>query len=119
VAYEINRIDGAVLYVRISGIMQLSDQESLQTAGMGLIKQGRKVRLLVTLENFQGWEKGVDWGDVDFMTAHGDDVAKIALVGDERWKEQFFAFVGRGLRSTEVEFFPTFSVKEAEKWVRA
>jgi hypothetical protein len=54
VAYEIIRIDGAVLYVRISGVMKLADQQSLQGAGMELIAQGRKVRLFVTLEDFEG-----------------------------------------------------------------
>ena len=118
-AYEIIRIDGAVLHVRISGVMKLADQDSLQAAGMDLIAGGRKVRLLVTLVDFQGWEKGVDWSDVGFMTAHGDDIAKMAIVGDERWKDQVFAFVGKGYRSTHIEFFPSSSTKEAESWIRA
>lgn len=116
-AYEIMRINDAVLYVRISGIMKLADQQSLQTAGMDLIAQGKKVRLFVTLENFQGWEKGVDWGDVGFLIAHGNDIAKIAIVGDERWKDQVLAFVGKGYRTTEIEFFPSASLKEADRWI--
>lgn len=116
-AYEIVRIDGTVLYAKISGVMKLADQESMQTAGLGVIAQGRKVRLFVTLENFQGWEKGADWGDVGFLMAHGNDIAKIAIVGDERWKEQVFAFVGKGFRHTEIEFFPSSSLKEAENWI--
>jgi hypothetical protein len=117
-ACEIVRIEGAVLYARITGVMKLADQEILQKAGMGLVAGGRKLRLHVTLEGFQGWEKGVDWGDVDFLMAHGDDIARIAIVGDARWKDQTFAFVGKGFRSTEVEFFPPSSAKEAEEWVQ-
>jgi hypothetical protein len=86
-ACEITRIDDAGLYVRISGIMKLADQQSLQASGMELIAQHKKVRLLVTLEDFQGWEQGVDWGDIGFLLAYGNDVAKIAFVGDERWKD--------------------------------
>lgn len=118
-AHEVILIDGTTVYIKISGVMKLADQQSLQTAGMGLIAQGKKVRLLVTLENFQGWEKGVDWGDVGFLMAHGNDIAKIAVVGDERWKEQIFAFLGKGLRTTEIEFFRSSSMKEAESWVNA
>lgn len=118
-AYEIIRIEGAVLYVRVSGVMKLADQEALQKAGIGLIAEGRKVRLHVTLDEFQGWEKGVDWGDVDFLMAHGNDIAKIAIVGDERWKDQILVFVGKGLRTTEIEFFPPSSAKEAEAWIHA
>ncbi|NLI31834.1 MAG: STAS/SEC14 domain-containing protein [Deltaproteobacteria bacterium] len=118
-AYGITRIDDAVLHVTISGVMKLSDQQSLQTAGMELIAKGRKLRLLVTLVDFQGWEKGVDWGDVGFMIAHGDDIAKMAFVGDERWKDQVFAFVGKGFRTTEIEFFPSASMTAAESWIHA
>jgi hypothetical protein len=118
-AYEITRSDDAVLYVKISGIMRLADQESLQTAGMALIAQGKKVRLHVTLEDFRGWEKDEDWGDVGFLMVHGNDIAKIAFVGDERWKDQVFAFVGKGLRTTEIEFFPSLSSKEADIWIHA
>jgi hypothetical protein len=119
VAYDIIRIDGAVLYVRISGVMRLADQSSLQDAGMKLMARGQKVRIHVTLEHFRGWEKGVDWGDVDFFLSHGNDVSKIALVGDERWKEQLFAFLGKGFRTTEIEMFPASSAEEAESWVHA
>jgi hypothetical protein len=118
-AHEIIRIDGAVLYVRLSGVMKLADQQSLQAAGMKLIAPGRKVRLFVTLEDFKGWEKGVDWGDIGFLMEHGDDIAKMAIVGDARWKDQVFAFVGKGLRSTEIEFFTPSSVKEADSWIQA
>jgi hypothetical protein len=119
VAYEIIRIEDDILCIRISGVMKLADQQALQSTGMVPISRGRKVKLLVTLESFQGWEKGVDWGDVDFLMAHGNDVAKIAIVGDERWKDEIFAFVGKGLRTTEIEFFPASSMKEAESWVHA
>jgi hypothetical protein len=118
-AHKIIRIDGAVLYVRVSGVMKLTDQQSLQTAGLELIAQGRKVRLFVTFEDFEGWEKGVDWGDIGFLMAHGDDIAKMAIVGDERWKDQIFAFVGKGLRTTEIEFFPPSSMTEAGSWIQA
>jgi hypothetical protein len=99
--------------------MKLADQQSLQSTGMELIAQDKKVRLLVTLENFRGWEQGVDWGDIGFLLAYGNDIAKIAFVGDERWKDLAFAFVGKGLRTTEIEFFPSSSSKEAERWIHA
>jgi len=118
-AYEVIRIDGDVFYVRISGVMKLVDQEAFQKLAMKWIAQGRRARLLATLEDFRGWEKGVDWGDIGFFMEHGDDVAKMAIVGDERWKDEVFAFVGKGLRTTEVEFFPSSSLKEAERWILA
>lgn len=116
-ACEIMRTDGAVICARISGVMKLTDLQTLQLAGMDVIRQGSKPRLLVMLENFQGWEKGADWGDVGFQIAHGNDIDKIALVGDEKWKDNVFAFVGKGLRTTKIEFFTHSALKEADIWI--
>ena len=118
-ACEIIRTDGAVLYAKISGIMRIADLQSLQSAGMGILKQGIKARLLVTLENFQGWEKGADWGDIGFQISHGKDIEKMAFVGDAKWKDDVFAFVGKGLRSTQIEFFSPSALKEADSWIRS
>jgi hypothetical protein len=118
VACEITRIEGAALYARISGEMKAADQQALQKAGLGLISRHGKVRLHVTLEGFRGWEKGVDWSDIDFLMTHGRDVAKIAVVGEERWKEQILAFLGKGLRPTEIEFFTPASAGEADRWIQ-
>ncbi|MGR9036300.1 MAG: STAS/SEC14 domain-containing protein [Gammaproteobacteria bacterium] len=117
-AYEILDIDNKVICVRIRGLMRLADQNALQGLARDLIEQGRKPRLLVVTSNFEGWEKNDGWDDVGFLMDYGDAVAKIAIVGDERWKEQAFMFSGKGLRATEIEFFPPSQSKEAELWIR-
>lgn len=117
--YEIIDIDNAVVCVRLSGLMRFADQQALQGLARDLIEQGKKVRVLVLAEAFQGWERTDDWNDVGFLMEHGDDIIKMAIVGDERWKDDVFLFVGKGLRTTAVEFFPVASRMEAERWVRA
>jgi hypothetical protein len=118
-ACEIIRTDGAILYVRISGVMRLADQVSIQSEGLKLMGQGGKARLLVTFDGFQGWDKGSDWGDVGFFVAHANDIEKIAIVGDEKWKDDAFAFVGKGLRTTQIEFFSPSALKDADSWIRS
>ena len=116
-AYEIIEIDGDVMRVRISGVMRLSDQNELQSKALNLIEAGRKPRLLVATEDFEGWEKGAGWDDVGFLIDHGDQVVKIAIVGEDRWKEQAFLYIGKGLRATEVEFYTPDLLQEAETWL--
>jgi SpoIIAA-like len=118
VAYEIIEIDGDLIRVCIRGVMRLSDQDAVQRAAQRLIEEGRKPRLLVTAENFSGWEKGEGWGDIGFLSLYGNEIAKIAIVGEERWREQAFLFSGKGLRTTAIEFFAPSSLPHAEKWVR-
>ncbi len=117
-AYEILGTDGHVIAVRIAAWMRPSDQKALQEVAAARMAQGRKIRLLVRLENFLGWERGAGWDDVGFLMEHGDDIEKMAIVGEDRWKEDVFLFVGKGLRATEIEFFAPESLREAEDWVR-
>lgn len=118
-AYEIVKTDGPVLHIQIKGVMQLADHQAMQADAKKLISQGLKPRVLVNAVDFQGWEKGADWGDVSFLSDYGDDIVKMAIVGDEQWKDQIFMFVAKGLRKTAVEYFPASALARAEAWLRA
>ncbi len=118
-AFEIIKVEDSVVHIRIKDLMQVADKNKLESLGTDMISKGKKIRLVVLLENFKGWEKSDVWGDVEFMMDHGDDIVRMAIVGDERWKEQVLIFVGKGLRKTEIEFFPPSSMKKAEDWVSA
>jgi hypothetical protein len=114
----LSQTDDALVHVRLTGVMQLADQTTLQTRAKQWIDRGLKPRVLAVIENFQGWQKGVDWGDVTFLSTHGDDVAKIAIVGDPQWKDQAFMFLAKGLRATQIEYFAPSARAEAEAWIR-
>jgi hypothetical protein len=118
-AYEIVKTDGPMVHLRIKGTLQLVDQQAVQAVAKKMISQGLKPRVLISAEGFQGWEKGADWGDVSFLSDYGDDIVKMAIVGDEKWKDQVFMFVAKGLRKTAVEYFPPEALALAEAWVRA
>ncbi len=115
----ITRIENGFISANISGVMRLDDHKALQHIARQIIATGRKVRFLAILENFQGWEKGVDWSDIGFFVDHGNDIAKMAIVGDKGWREDVFAFAGKGLRATEIEYFTPDLLEEAEAWVHA
>lgn len=118
-ACEIVLIEDNLVVARISGVMRLADLKALQDIAARIIAGGKAVRLLAVLEDFRGWDKAADWGNVDFFVAHGNQVARMAFVGDEHAREEVFAFVAKGLRDTEIEFFPTDRMQDAESWIRA
>ena len=72
--------------LRISGILKRSEFGAEQSALARRIDIGSKPRLLVVLENFEGWERGADWNDLDFMISHGGKILKIAIVAEPRWR---------------------------------
>jgi hypothetical protein len=101
--------------LRISGILKRSEFAAEQSALGRTI--GSKPRLLVILENFEGWERGADWNDLDFMISHGGKISKIAIVGEPRWETLALAFAGAGVRRAPVKFFPPSELEQARRWL--
>jgi SpoIIAA-like len=79
------------------------------------VREG-KVRALVIL-GFEAWERHEDWGDVSFMMEEGQQIEKMAIVGDEKWRDDALAFTAKGFRPTAIEFFPSSRLNEAHTWV--
>ena len=110
---------GPYLEVRISGVMSVADMRQLQSLAAAIIAGGEQPRSLVVLDGFEGWSSDKGWNDVSFLDEHGDQVARMAIVGDEKWKDQMFMFTAKGLRATRIEYFPLTRIEEARAWVRA
>ena len=51
------------------------------------------------------------------MISHGNEIAKIAIVGDGRWEPEGLAFAGAGFRRAPVKFFPSDQQTEARAWL--
>jgi len=103
--------------LRISGILKRSEFAAEQSALARAIDIGSKPRLLVILENFEGWERGADWNDLDFLISHGGKIPKIAIVAEARWEPLALAFAGAGVRRAPVKFFPPNELEQARSWL--
>ncbi len=106
-----------IYVLRISGILKRSQFAAEQSALARQIDSGSKPRLLVILENFEGWERGADWNDLDFMISHGGKISKIAVVAESRWETLALAFAGAGVRRAPVKFFPPNELEQARSWL--
>jgi hypothetical protein len=106
------------LYVlRISGTLTKPDLGGVQSTATGEIEKGAKPRMLVLLEDFEGFERGETWGELEFLSTHTNDIEKIAIVGPPRWEAHALAFAGAGSRSAPVRYFPTAKSAEALTWL--
>jgi stage II sporulation SpoAA-like protein len=109
-------LDG-ICTLRISGVLKRSEFGAEQNALARDIDVGSKPRLLAILENFEGWERGADWNDLDFLMSHGGEIAKIAIVAEPRWEVPALAFAGAGVRRAPVKFFPPNELEQARSWL--
>ena len=103
--------------LRIGGILKRSEFAAEQSALARAIDIGSKPRLLVILEDFEGWQRGADWNDLDFLISHGGKISKIAIVAEPRWEPLALAFAGAGVRHAPVKFFPPNELEQARSWL--
>lgn len=110
---------GPVISANITGELSNSEVRQMQTAALEAIRTCGKISALFLLQDFQGWKRAADWGDVTFLTEHDKDIAKIAVVGEDQWRDSVYAFLAKGFRQAEVEFFLPGDLAKARGWLSA
>ncbi|HEY2432226.1 MAG TPA: STAS/SEC14 domain-containing protein [Vicinamibacterales bacterium] len=111
------RSDGANVYrADISGRLTEDGLKALQRAAAQEIRRGGRLRLLIVLKEFEGWDNGAG-RDLGFYIRHGSDIERIAIVGDERWQSEALMFAGAGLRKAPVVYFRSRDALQAASWV--
>jgi len=118
-AIEIVNVSGKLLEVKIRGVLEKADHDRIIGITKGAIVREGKIRALIIAESFEGWGRSGDWGDVSFMMEEGQHIEKMAIVGDEKWRDDALAFTAKGFRPTAIEFFPASRINEARLWLNA
>jgi hypothetical protein len=105
--------------VRVSGLLKKSDMDAMQAEASKQLaaKPDARFNVLLIVEDFKGWEGGVNWGDMSFYAAHGDKMQKIAIVGDPKREADWMMFMGGGIRPSPVKYFPTGKMADARAWL--
>jgi hypothetical protein len=114
---EIIDAAGKLLQLKVRGLLEKADYDRIIQIAKEAIEREGHVRALIILEAFEGWERRGDWGDVSFMTEQGQHIEKMAIVSDEKWQDDAFAFTAKGFRATAIEFFAPSRLNEARTWL--
>ena len=105
--------------VQIKGIFSFEDLKEIENKVRAEINHSQKIKLLILAEQFSGWGKDGDWGDLTFMYEHDPYIEKIAVVAKGKWKDQILMFVGADRRQASVEFFLDDGEEDARIWLRS
>jgi len=117
--YIISDRNGPIISVKISGEVSRVEVGQIQAAALKAIQRCGKISALLILDDFRGWKREGNWGDISFMTQHDKEIAKIAVVGDEQWRDLIYAFLAKGFRSAAIEYFPRADLTKARVWLEA
>jgi len=105
-----------VVVVTVSGLLGASEWLAAQRAVSELITEQAWSSILVIVENFDGFARG-DWNDMSFQLKHDGQIARIAIVADQKWEDEMLMFAGAWLRKVEIRFFPSSALTQARVWV--
>lgn len=67
---------GKLISVKITGELKKAELDRMQAVATEFMKREGKIKMLVFLEDFLGWERGADWEDVNFQLEHDRDIEK-------------------------------------------
>lgn len=115
---EIASVESGIMTVRVSARLTQSELAAVQKEAGTIIGRLGSVRILVLAEHFQGWEEGGQWNDFSFQEAHDQHIGRMAIVGDERWRDLSLLFASQGLRSFPIEFFAPGRLADARAWLQ-
>jgi hypothetical protein len=106
-----------VLTIQISGKLRQPELAAAQKAAAESLQKQGASRLLVLAQNFQGWEKRGDWGDLSGQMQLDAQIDRMAIVGDKRWEDLALVFAGKGIRRVVIEYFLPSESSKARSWL--
>jgi len=108
---------GPIISVKISGELDRSEVAQIQATALKAIQRCGKISALFVLDGFLGWKREGNWGDISFMTQHDEEISKIAVVGEEQWRDLVCAFLAKGFRTAAIEYFVPTDLAKARIWL--
>lgn len=103
---------------KVSGKLSDEDYQQFVPRVEALIKEHGSIRLLIELEDFEGWDLKAAWDDFKFAREHEDSLERIAVVGEKRW-QRWMVLAGSALTETEIRYFYKDHLQEAWDWLRS
>jgi hypothetical protein len=109
--------EGRLLIATLSGVMRRADSDAIRKRAAQLIHKHGRIRALIVGSDFGGWERSEKWADFELVAERDRYFEKIAVVADQKWKDEVLMFMAKPFREVSIEFFPTEQLAQARKWV--
>jgi len=104
--------------VKMSGKLHKDDYDEFVPAVEAAIERAGKIRFLIIMEDFHGWDLAAVWEDTKFDMKHHADIARLAMVGDKKW-ESWMAKICRPFTGANIKYFDISELDAAREWIEA
>ena len=110
--------DSNTVSVTLRGKLRKDDYATFSPNVEELIRQRGKLRMLVEMHDFHGWDMGALWEDIKFDLKHFADIERVAFVGDRKWQKGMSGFCKPFTRA-KVRYFERGEEEQAAVWLEA
>ncbi|HET6251913.1 MAG TPA: STAS/SEC14 domain-containing protein [Tepidisphaeraceae bacterium] len=108
--------DGKVMHVEMTGKLHKSDYDHFVPRVERAISANKKVRILVHMHRFHGWDAGALWQDAKFDLKHFNHMERLAIVGETTW-EKWMAVFCKPFTTATIRYFTSEEMEEAKRWI--
>lgn len=114
---EIREEAGARIFaIKLSGKLTRQDYEHFVPEIESRINQHGKLRMLVEMHDFHGWELAALWQDIKFDVKHFAHIERLALVGEKKWEAGMAAFC-KPFTTAKIRYFDVAQYDDAIAWL--
>ena len=112
---------GGVLGFKVTGKMTDEDIKGFEPQIEFLIRdrKHKPIGILADLSQMHGAELKARWDEMRFLQKHTDHIARMAVVGADRWEEAMALLTaGAAVLQAETRYFDESEILRAWEWVR-
>ena len=112
---------GGVLGFKVTGKMTDEDIKGFEPQIEFLLRdrKHKPIGILADLSQMHGAELKARWDEMRFLQKHTDHIARMAVVGADRWEEAMALLTaGAAVLEAETRYFDESEILRAWEWVR-
>ena len=118
---KLQESSGAAFGFKVIGLISGDDVEAF-VPQIALVIAGRKARpigILADVSQMEGADWQARWNEMRFLQKYTDHIARMAVVGADRWEEIVAMVVaGAAVLQAETRYFTSSEINAAWQWVR-
>jgi hypothetical protein len=108
---------GKLVEIQVSGVLAKADYKQFVPYVERLIEQNGKIRMLLEMKDFHGWDGGALWEDIKFDLKHFSDIERVAMVGEKKWQKGMSSFC-RPFTAAKIRYFDRSALDKARTWAQ-
>ena len=115
-AHTQEKFEGKVIELDVHGAKGLEEYFGFASTTEQFLTGPETVRMLIQMHDFNAFEAGMLWETAKWDARRIDHIERIAVVGEETWRE-FARGFSRSFSNAEVQYFALQQLESARAWL--